>query len=200
MEKYTPARKISNRHGLGKVTGLFFSDKMNMHIAWESQLERDYCYLLDFNKKIKRFFSQPKTFNFTYSGRKIRYTPDFYIEYIDGSSEYIEIKFSNVLENLKIARKLKILKNYFIQNGIQYKILFEDDIRKQPRLRNIKFLKKYCKIVYMPKDPLEFYGKLKDLRQYIDDQYIYSAMYKGLIKFDINEEINENLSIRLEVL
>lgn len=33
MEKYTPARKVSNRHGLGKVTGLFFSEKMNMHIA-----------------------------------------------------------------------------------------------------------------------------------------------------------------------
>ena len=85
MEKYTPARKISNRNGLGKVTGLFFSHKMNMYVSWESQLERDYCYLLDFNKKIKFFFSQPKTFNFTYSGRKIRYTPDFYIEYIDGS-------------------------------------------------------------------------------------------------------------------
>ena len=56
MEKYTPARKISNRNGLGKVTGLFFSHKMNMYVSWESQLERDYCYLLDFNKKIKFFF------------------------------------------------------------------------------------------------------------------------------------------------
>lgn len=95
---------------------------------------------------------------------------------------------------------MKILKNYFSQNKIQYKILFEDDIRKQPRLRNIKFLKKYCKIVYAPKVPFEFCGKLKDLRQYIDDHYIYSAMYKGLIKFDINEEIDENIGIRLEVL
>lgn len=198
MEKYTPARKISNRNGLGKVTGLFFSHKMNMYVSWESQLERDYCYLLDFNKKIKNFFSQPKTFNFTYSGRKIRYTPDFYIEYIDGSNEYIEIKFSNALENIKTAKKLKILENYFSQNEIQYKILFEDEIRKQPRLKNIKFLKKYCKIAYAPKVAFEFCGKLKDLRQYIEIHYIYSAMYNGLIKFDINEEINENLNIRLE--
>ena len=56
MESYHPARRINNRNGLSKVIGLFSSKKMNVQIAWESQLERDFCYLLEFDKNIEKYF------------------------------------------------------------------------------------------------------------------------------------------------
>ena len=43
----------------------------------ESILESEYCYHIEFNKKIKNYFAQPETFFFDINGKQKKYTPDF---------------------------------------------------------------------------------------------------------------------------
>jgi len=199
MESYHPARRINNRNGLSKVIGLFSSKKMNVQIAWESQLERDFCYLLEFDKNIEKYFSQPKTFFLNYDGNEVRYTPDFYVEYSDKCFEYLEVKFSNSLENPKIVNKLKLLIQYFKIEKINYKIVYEDEIRLQPRLENIKFLYKYSRLSFEEKFNFNFDTSLEKLSNLIDIKYIYAAMYNNFINFDVNREINGDLKISLRL-
>ena len=52
------ARKITNR-GSKKVIGKFPSLKMNTTIWWESQLERDYIYLLEIDPDVTAYQGQP---------------------------------------------------------------------------------------------------------------------------------------------
>jgi hypothetical protein len=78
------ARKITNKGSL-KVIGKFPSLKMNTAIWWESQLERDYIYLLEIDPDVLFYQGQP--FTITYSshyalqfvvGKKYRSECTFY--------------------------------------------------------------------------------------------------------------------------
>lgn len=199
MESYHPARKIHNRNGVSKIVGLFSSKKMSMQIPWESQLERDFCHLLEFDKKIKFFFSQPKTFLFNYDGNKIQYTPDFYVQYFDGFHEYIEIKFVESLMKPKTVSKLNLLIKYFKLNDINFRIITDDVVRLQPRLNNIKFLSKYARLKFKEKFNFSFETTLFHLKKQIDSEYIYAAMYDNFIEFDINQELNDRIILTLKL-
>lgn len=58
------ARKITNA-GNRKVIGKFPSLKMNAVISWESQLERDYIYLLEIDPEVLSYGEQPFTISYT---------------------------------------------------------------------------------------------------------------------------------------
>ena len=52
-----PARKITN-HGREMVTGGFASYKNKRIVKWESQIERDFLYLLEFDDSVVSYYSQ----------------------------------------------------------------------------------------------------------------------------------------------
>jgi len=72
-----PVRKVSNRGG--NVIGHFPSLKMQRMIAFESLIERDYLYLLDYELDIEWFAEQPLTIEYRHNGKTLHYTPDFHI-------------------------------------------------------------------------------------------------------------------------
>lgn len=51
-------RRITNR-GRDRVIGKFASLKMQQIIQWESQIERDCCYWLEFDRDVIAYRSQP---------------------------------------------------------------------------------------------------------------------------------------------
>ncbi|MER9586639.1 TnsA endonuclease N-terminal domain-containing protein [Mesorhizobium sp. M0276] len=59
----------------------------------ESALERDFVTLTRFLDDGARIISQPVTIRFGAAGRRRRYTPDYFVEWSDGRSELIEIKY-----------------------------------------------------------------------------------------------------------
>ncbi|MCY1162117.1 hypothetical protein D9M71_24620 [compost metagenome] len=198
MHTSPTVRKINNINGLSKVIGFFASNKLKLLIPWESQLERDACYLFEYDENIKKYTSQPKTFVFSYQGKKIKYTPDFYVEYQDKEFEYIEIKYSESLRNEKTVKKLKLVKNYFDFIKIKFKILYDDEIRLQPRLKNIKFLYKYSKNSYYNYSNLGLEKTtIKNLSKILDYQTIYAAMFLKDINFNINQDINDDTIVWL---
>lgn len=59
----------------------------------ESALERDFVTLTSFADAGAVVTAQPVTIRFRQSGRARRYTPDFRVEWSEGSSELVEVKY-----------------------------------------------------------------------------------------------------------
>ena len=59
----------------------------------ESALERDFVTLSSFADPDAKITSQPVTIRFEHDGERRRYTPDFLVEWGDGRSELVEIKY-----------------------------------------------------------------------------------------------------------
>jgi hypothetical protein len=72
-------RKITNA-GSKKVIGKFPSIKMDAIIWWESQIERDYIYLLEIDPDVISYVGQPFKIFYTDLGKSRSYTPDFLVK------------------------------------------------------------------------------------------------------------------------
>ena len=63
----------------GSVSG-HFSFRKEKSIAFESTLERDLLYLLEFNDSVIDVEEQPFTIEYTnHNGKLVTYTPDFFV-------------------------------------------------------------------------------------------------------------------------
>lgn len=146
-------REIGNKYG--SLSGVLKSKKLNKSVQFESSLERDFIYLLEFDVDVQSYLEQPITIE--YSGidkRKRRYTPDFYVQYREPSrqDELIEIKYKNTLirNHFKLKPKFDAARYFCKKNGLSFRIVTELDIRPDNSflLDNLIFLSKY-KDVYL---------------------------------------------------
>lgn len=70
----------------------FASTKNRCTIMCESSLEFDCCYHLEYSKDVVSYRSQPQGYQFPFNERNHPYTPDFFVQYKDGTSCFIEVK------------------------------------------------------------------------------------------------------------
>ncbi|HHC7267570.1 TPA: TnsA endonuclease N-terminal domain-containing protein [Vibrio parahaemolyticus] len=70
----------------------FVSAKNGCTIMCESLLEYDCCYYLEYSDDVVSFCSQPMGYQYRFNGVLHSYTPDFFVEYRDGSTALIEVK------------------------------------------------------------------------------------------------------------
>lgn len=123
-----------------RVVGGFLSVKMQSTLPWESQIERDYFYCLEFNHDVRAFAAQPTCLNLLVDGRPRRHFPDVLVQYHNGVSEYHEIKTDRdavAPENLALFEAARI---HCAQDSIGYRVVPESTIRLQPRLTNCQTL------------------------------------------------------------
>lgn len=140
-------RKIGPKHS--SYSGVFVSKKNNSHVQYESALERDMIYLLEFDETVKIYVEQPLKIEY-YDKTKVRtYTPDFLIRYHekDRNDEIIEIKYDKDIKSNFDKYKLKFdnAKLYCDNNYLTFNILTEKNIRNgnENYLKNIRFLFQY---------------------------------------------------------
>lgn len=130
------------------LTGIVNIGQINRSIQFESSLERDFIYLLEFNPNVKFYLEQPLEIIYEDSnGKKRKYTPDFIIEYFDGKVELIEIKYESTLLSKKEELEVKFTaaRNFCMESNLEFKIITEILIRieKELELYNYKFLSRY---------------------------------------------------------
>lgn len=137
-----PVRVIGpNRRSL---TGLVTSEGASH--AFESSLERDFLVLLDFNRRVQEFHTQPVTIRYRYAGRDRRYTPDvFVVYYCDDDPTLYEVKYREDLRRdwHKLRPGFKAAIKFAKRERARFKIVTEREIRT-PLLSNIKFLR-HCR-------------------------------------------------------
>jgi hypothetical protein len=193
------ARKITNGCRR-KVIGLFYSHKMGLHIPFESIPERNLFYILEFDKRVYSFISQPIIFEYVDSKNKFRrYTPDFEVHYSDTPRvTYIEVKPKEVAEYWEFREKANILFSAFLEIGADFVVVTTEITECQPDLNNRKLLYTYAK-TYVPNEivnlcekifnglpamELATLGKLIGERNF-NISHVYSMIFNKIIDFDM---------------
>lgn len=129
------------------------STKNSSMIQYESGLEKDFAYFLEFSSGIKRFVEQPVKIEFTApNGKPASYTPDFLAYYSD------QPEFKNLKPTLFEVKTRKHLKKnwselkpkflaalrYCDTQGWNFKIITEQELNT-PYVQNAKFLAPYMR-------------------------------------------------------
>lgn len=132
------------------LSGQISSKKLNKAIQFESSLERDFIYLLEFDRRVKNYIEQPLTIPYKDQDQKNRkYTPDFMISYHDKfrKNEVVEIKYEEHLVKHKklLDVKFSAARLFCIEHNLLFRVCSDRYIRGKNEilLRNVKFLSRY---------------------------------------------------------
>lgn len=140
------SRGITGRHG--------YSGQ-----EYESTLERDFLYLLEFDLNVDRYETQPLTITYIGNdGRVHRYTPDVLVTYrrdIVPAREMphllAEVKLRKEYRGRfkELKQRFRAARLYARERGWRFVILTEREIRT-PYLENAHFLRPYRDVAYEP--------------------------------------------------
>jgi len=199
-----PVRKINNIRSR-KNTGFFPSQKNGRPIAFESLLERDYLFLLEFDSSVLSFTEQPFTIECYFEGRKYRYTPDTSVDRLD-KIQVVEVKPKKKLDQYmstpKERAKLIAAHNYCLSKGYEFVTVTDLDIYFGPTLNNIKLLHGFSRLPVPAKEKMKIKSlaltsgqiEIDSLANKLSGQsnnfdiylsYIYSLLYSKFLSFDI---------------
>lgn len=121
------------------IIGKFPSLKMGRMIAYESLVERDYIYLLDFDPTISEFKEQPFAILYQHEGKKRQYTPDFF--FVRQKQKYlIECKPEKFVDDEENQVKWVAARQWCGMNDATFHVVTDVDIRNGSRLENVKLL------------------------------------------------------------
>lgn len=105
----------------------------------EGELERDYCYVLEFDKQVVFYEPQPASIPYFYNGKERHYTADFRVVYENKVVEYVEVKYREFLTE-KVRHQLDAIKEVLEARGLSHETVTEEEIRREPYYSNIKSL------------------------------------------------------------
>lgn len=140
-------REISAKSS--SLSGVINIGQTQKSIQFESSLERDYIYFLEFNWEVYQYLEQPlEIIYFDKLGKKRKYTPDFAVSFVTKRpNEIIEIKYESTLKlkEEELKEKFEAAKKFCKENGFIFKVVTEKYIREEKgvELGNYKFLSRY---------------------------------------------------------
>jgi len=138
-------RKV--RHGGSNIIGTFPSLKMKQQIPYESTIERDLLYFLEYDPSVKSYQAQPFVISGSSSdGTVHRYTPDFQVNRTD-CIELIECKPAAVLHKTHTQQQLLLVQTWAEANRHDFVVITDTDLRAGHRLANLKLLWRYSRLV-----------------------------------------------------
>jgi hypothetical protein len=137
MNKTKP-RMHSGRHVIR-----FSSKKNNGAVVVESYLELTYARIFSCDPNVKSFGSQTESMHSEYKGKPSRYTPDFLVNYIDGSAEFIEVH-PTALINEEFKHRLAHFNEYsLVESGIPIVLKTDDGLHRMLRV-NYELIASEC--------------------------------------------------------
>ncbi|ARV19526.1 hypothetical protein AEP_02600 [Curvibacter sp. AEP1-3] len=140
-------RKIVTRSGK-RFRGKFPSRKMKTMIHWESLLELDAIHLFEFHPSIVSYYEQPsEEFYYDHEGRHRTYFPDFLLVFRSGKRLLVEVKPKALLDNPTLQNKYRAIAKRFADQDRPFRVLTEDEIRKEPLRTNLRTLRNHSKKV-----------------------------------------------------
>jgi hypothetical protein len=173
------ARKIPKNYR--NVTGIAAHRKSLDIASFESTLERDFLYLIEFSPDVESFEVQPVTIEWKNSdGRTRRYTPDVLVHFTSKSRRpptLFEVKYRDDLsKNWKeLKPRFKQAISYAKRHGWRFKIASEVEIRTT-LLETARFLLPFTRQGPGPEAYMELLdGKLKKLHKTTPRELLQAA-------------------------
>lgn len=195
-------RKFTNRGSTTKVIGKFPSLKNGKPVWWESQLERDFLYLLEIDDDVVSYYEQPLRIPYRLNGKQHFYTPDFLVNR-KSERQIVEVKPEGKAlkpESILLFRSVEPL---CYEAGYKFVVATDKMIRVQPRLDNIKLLWRYSRMALKPQHIILCHEILSDkgfvqLRDAFGffvakgaaKEAVYALAYHGAIAVDLTQPLN----------
>lgn len=199
-----PVRKITNHNRRNRI-GKFPSAKMGRMIMWESPLERDYIYLLEWDRDVQVYKEQPLKIFCPVDDAVCSYTPDFWVERVD-DIDLVEVKSSKYLNTPEAILQKEIGTEYCQQEGLNHLLITEQEIRKGHFLGNIKILFRYSRMIVSfsyynkiiglvnKRAPLTIDDLNRLLRDVGGDENFLPIIYYLIFNKNLNVDLNKPLS------
>lgn len=143
-----PVRKVSNRGG--NIIGHFPSLKLERMVEFESLIERDFIYILDFDPEVEWFSEQPLTIEYEHENKACRYTPDFWLSRL-GQPVLVECKPKKLVDLPQNQRKFAAARVWCAVREWDFRVVTDEQLRRDYRLANIKLLTQFARY-YIPAD------------------------------------------------
>lgn len=195
-------RKFTNRGSTTKVIGKFPSIKLNRTVWWESQIERDYIYLLEFDTDVVFYQEQPLRIEYVCDGSPHCFTPDFLVQrmsktqIVEVKSEEQSSKEGNTVLHRSAASACR-------QQGYEFMVVTDAMIRVQPRLNNLKLLYRYARTPLLPRYQILCHSLMQGRQQAsfgevasffeskrLTKQVVYALIYWGVMTIDLMKPID----------
>lgn len=202
-----PVRRITN--GGRKVIGKFPSIKNDKMVWWESQLERDYLYLLEIDPDVLGYEEQPLKVRYSLNGEIRKYTPDLRVVR-HNRRQIVEIKDEKTANEEEYVELFRRVAPICQQKGYEFVVVTERAIRNQPMLKNIKLIYKYAKtvvssehqiyihVLFERKEILTLEEVIQGLAlRGIKENVAYACIYNGILSVDLSQPINAKSAVHL---
>ncbi len=178
-------RRITN--GGRKVIGKFPSQKMRRMVMWESQIERDYIYLLEFDPAVISFEEQSVCVRYhdDRDGKIHRYTPDFLVTRAGNRVQVVEIKDDKTAESDDCRQLFRRVAPIICREGYEFMVVTDSMIRVQPLLDNVKLLQKYSTIRISDSHLLSLNDILSNRENIPFGEIVHLMGLRGILKQEV---------------
>jgi TnsA endonuclease N terminal len=187
--------------------GNFSSCKMETSFRYNSLLQKDFMYWLEFDTDVLSYNTPAITVNYHSNGKEKSYTPDFQVVRSQ-KKQIIEVKSQKTIESEKYSRLYQMLAGLYDETGWTFVVLTEAAIRREPILSNIKLLYGYARESFSVDDYRNCWeiarsnapASLADIFQILDQHRIrrnvlFKLLFHNLVEIDIQQAITANSSI-----
>ena len=203
-----PVRKVF-QHGKN-IIGLFPSLKMGRMVAFESLVERDTFFILDYERSVTFFEEQPFTISYRFQKKVHTYTPDVR-KVDDGRNILVECKPEDYVNTAENQVKFAAAREWCQENNSWFELAVAEEIRSGFRLNNIKtmtlfarhcvpdsFRFQVCDILTRNEMPLGEIGKQLTRESQAVNAWILSLAFHHVIEFSLdNGPIGDRSIVRL---
>ena len=132
------------------IVGTFPSLKMANSVSYQSTIERDFIFFLEFDVAVQKYFEQPLTIQAqTSDGKPHSYTPDFLV-LRNSSKELIECKPEALLDEQHTKTQVELGQQWAVANNHQFRVVTDTWLRQGSQLANLKLLWRYSRFPIRP--------------------------------------------------
>ena len=132
---------------------------MKRMISFESLIECDFLYLLDYELEVERFDEQPLTLEYRWGSAALQYTPDFHV--LRTRRDILaECKPEALIETEENRRKFNAAAAWCADRDWTFCVVTDRDLRAGFRLKNVKLLTRYARQAIRPEVKGQIYALL----------------------------------------
>ena len=128
--------------GYKQTVGNFSSCKMKTSFWYNSLLQKDFMYWLEFDPDVVSYKTLAIQLEYYINGKQKRHAPDFQV-IRHQKKQIIEVKSQKIIKSEKYRRLYPLLLKICDETGWEFIVITESQVRQEPLLSNIKLLYKY---------------------------------------------------------
>lgn len=128
------------------IKGMFASRKMGGPVYFDSLIERDFIYLLEYEPHVIYFKEQPFKIQYQVNGRRRRYTPDFHFIY-NGIDIVAECKPVNKMDEKENQQKFTAARTWCAEQPGHpiFKVITDSALRHGYFLANVRAMHNFSR-------------------------------------------------------